>query len=209
MSDRASSEAQMRPLRRPALAVLGGCLLLAVLYLGWRASGLDSDQGAEGMPAPESEVASPTAEPTSTTLEPLRGPTLLANAGERGDSRDPTLGQPIATQPHLRVRVVAADKPVEGVSIGVWSTVEEVAEPTPAQLALAWLLHQDGVTTVIIGAKKMEQLEDNLKAIDVTFTAAELQQLDAVSQLPPEYPGWMYQMQGRDRKAQMEKWGVK
>ena len=78
-----------------------------------------------------------------------------------------------------------------------------------AQLALAWLLHQDGVTTVIIGAKKMEQLEDNLKAIDVTFTAAELQQLDAVSQLPPEYPGWMYQMQGRDRKAQMEKWGVK
>ena len=128
MSDRASSEAQMRPLRRPALAVLGGCLLLVVLYLGWRASGLDSDQGAEGMPAPESEVASPTAEPTSTTLEPLRGPTLLANAGERGDSRDPTPGQPIATQPHLRVRVVAADKPVEGVSIGVWSTVEEVAE---------------------------------------------------------------------------------
>jgi aryl-alcohol dehydrogenase-like predicted oxidoreductase len=70
-----------------------------------------------------------------------------------------------------------------------------------AQLALAWLLHQKAVTTVIIGAKRPDQLQDNLKAIDVTFTEDELKKLDAVSKLPAEYPGWMLERQGGDRKA--------
>jgi aryl-alcohol dehydrogenase-like predicted oxidoreductase len=69
-----------------------------------------------------------------------------------------------------------------------------------AQLALAWLLHQPVVTSVIIGANKPEQLEDNLKATEVTFTEAELEKLDAVSKLPSEYPGWMLDRQGGDRK---------
>jgi aryl-alcohol dehydrogenase-like predicted oxidoreductase len=70
-----------------------------------------------------------------------------------------------------------------------------------AQLALAWLLHQPAVTSVIIGAKKPEQLEDNLKAIDVQITAEELEKLNDVSKLQPEYPGWMLERQGQDRKA--------
>ncbi len=69
-----------------------------------------------------------------------------------------------------------------------------------AQLSLAWLLHQQVVSTVIIGAKKMEQLEDNLKAVEVTFTMDELQKLDEVSELSPEYPGWMVDFQSADRK---------
>ena len=69
-----------------------------------------------------------------------------------------------------------------------------------AALALAWLLHQKVVTSVIIGAKKMEQLDDNLKAVDVRFTPEELQQLDEVSKLAPEYPGWMLERTGGDRK---------
>lgn len=69
-----------------------------------------------------------------------------------------------------------------------------------AQLAIAWLLHQPVVTSVIIGAKKPEQLEDNLKAIDVNLTQEELQKLDEVSKLQPEYPGWMLERQGQDRK---------
>jgi len=69
-----------------------------------------------------------------------------------------------------------------------------------AQLALAWLLHQPAVSSVIIGAKKVEQLEDNLKAIDVQFTTEELQQLNEVSKLAPEYPGWMLERQGADRR---------
>ena len=69
-----------------------------------------------------------------------------------------------------------------------------------AQVALAWLLHQPVVSTVIIGAKKMEQLEDNIKAIDVTFTPEELVKLDEVSKLSSEYPQWMVERQGSDRK---------
>lgn len=68
-----------------------------------------------------------------------------------------------------------------------------------AQLALAWLLHQPVVTTVIIGAKKMDQLEDNLKAVDVQFSEDELKQLDDISKLTLEYPGWMIDFQGGDR----------
>ncbi len=69
-----------------------------------------------------------------------------------------------------------------------------------AQLALAWLLHQKVVTTVIIGAKKLDQLNDNLKATEVTFSPEELTKLDAVSKLPAEYPHWMLERQGGDRR---------
>jgi aryl-alcohol dehydrogenase-like predicted oxidoreductase len=69
------------------------------------------------------------------------------------------------------------------------------------QLALAWLLHQPVVTSIIIGANKMEQLEDNLKSISVSFTSEELQKLDEVSKLPAEYPGWMLEYTSGDRKA--------
>jgi aryl-alcohol dehydrogenase-like predicted oxidoreductase len=71
---------------------------------------------------------------------------------------------------------------------------------TVPQLALAWLLHQPAVTTVIIGAKSSTQLADNLKATEVTFTPEELQRIDAVSKLTPEYPAWMLERQGADRK---------
>lgn len=69
-----------------------------------------------------------------------------------------------------------------------------------AQLAIAWLLHQKPVTTVIIGAKKMDQLEDNLKAIEVHFSDEELGKIDAVSKLPQEYPGWMIERQSQDHR---------
>jgi len=71
---------------------------------------------------------------------------------------------------------------------------------TVPQLALAWLLHQPAVTTVIIGAKNSTQLSDNLKATEVKFTPEELQRIDAVSSLTPEYPAWMIERQGADRK---------
>jgi aryl-alcohol dehydrogenase-like predicted oxidoreductase len=70
-----------------------------------------------------------------------------------------------------------------------------------AQLALAWLLHQPAVTSVIIGANKMEQLEDNLSSVNVVFSSEDMQKLDEVSRLPPEYPGWMLDWTGKDRKG--------
>jgi aryl-alcohol dehydrogenase-like predicted oxidoreductase len=68
-----------------------------------------------------------------------------------------------------------------------------------AQIALAWLLAQPWVTTVIIGARTMEQLDDNIAASRVVLTAEELAALGDVSQLPKEYPGWMLATQGTYR----------
>lgn len=68
-----------------------------------------------------------------------------------------------------------------------------------AQIALSWLLHQQSVTSVIIGAKKPEQLIDNIAATSVVLTEDELQRLNAISALKTEYPQWMVERQGRDR----------
>ena len=72
-----------------------------------------------------------------------------------------------------------------------------------AQIALAWLLHQPQVTSVIVGARRPEQLADNLAAVQVTLSADELQALDRVSRLPAEYPGWMFERQGEIRRKQL------
>jgi aryl-alcohol dehydrogenase-like predicted oxidoreductase len=72
-----------------------------------------------------------------------------------------------------------------------------------AQIALAWLLHQPQVTSVIIGAKRPDQLTDNLAATNVRLSAEELARLDDVSRLPAEYPGWMFERQGEYRRKQM------
>ncbi len=76
-------------------------------------------------------------------------------------------------------------------------------EASVAQLALAWLLHQPRVTSVILGTKKIEQLNDNLGSVDVVFSAEELRSLDAVSKLPAEYPGWMLGFWSQARAMQL------
>ncbi|MBN2740241.1 MAG: aldo/keto reductase [Rhodobacteraceae bacterium] len=68
-----------------------------------------------------------------------------------------------------------------------------------AQIALAWLLHQDAVTSVIVGAKRVDQLTDNIAASEVKLSEAELKTLNDVSVLPAEYPGWMLERQGAYR----------
>ena len=61
---------------------------------------------------------------------------------------------------------------------------------TIPQVTLAWLLAQEAVTSVIIGAKRLSQLEDNLGAVAVELSSEDLRRLDDVSALPLEYPGW-------------------
>jgi aryl-alcohol dehydrogenase-like predicted oxidoreductase len=87
--------------------------------------------------------------------------------------------------------------------IATMRTMAEARGVSVAQIALAWLLHQPQVTSVIVGAKRVEQLADNLAATQVSFSAADLQALDAVSQLPAEYPGWMLARQGEYRRNQL------
>ena len=69
-----------------------------------------------------------------------------------------------------------------------------------AQVALAWLLHQPVVTSVIVGAKRVEQLQDNIRSTEVKLDADDLAALDAVTSLPAEYPGWMLERQSQYRK---------
>jgi aryl-alcohol dehydrogenase-like predicted oxidoreductase len=86
---------------------------------------------------------------------------------------------------------------------GVIDAMRPIAEAhgvSIAQIALAWLLHQPAVTSVIIGAKRAEQLTDNLAATAVELSEDELKALDAVSRLPSEYPGWMLERQGEYRR---------
>ena len=72
-----------------------------------------------------------------------------------------------------------------------------------ARVALAWLLHQPRVTSVIIGAKRSEQLADNIAAAQVVLSLEELQAIDSASGLSPEYPGWMLVRQGEFRRNQV------
>ncbi|SHF06822.1 Predicted oxidoreductase [Ruegeria intermedia] len=80
----------------------------------------------------------------------------------------------------------------------VVDTLREIAAAKGAsvpQIALAWLLHKPGVTSVIVGARREEQLVDNLGAADIALGNEEMAQLDAVSALAPEYPHFLPPMQ--------------
>jgi aryl-alcohol dehydrogenase-like predicted oxidoreductase len=77
---------------------------------------------------------------------------------------------------------------------GIVDAMRKVADGhgvSVAQIALAWVLAHDVVTSVIIGARKLEQLDDNLKAVDVTLSSEEVKALDEASRLTAEYPAWM------------------
>src|SRR6267378_1607363 len=76
---------------------------------------------------------------------------------------------------------------------------------SPARVSLAWLLAKPVVTSVIIGAKRLDQLQDNLTAVELKLTRDELRQLDEVSALAPEYPGWVLPIQGADRLKSVDR----
>ena len=59
-----------------------------------------------------------------------------------------------------------------------------------AAIALAWLLHRPVVSTVIVGAKRPEQLAQNLAASEIELTSEELAELESIGALDPEYPAW-------------------
>ncbi|HEX8958016.1 MAG TPA: aldo/keto reductase, partial [Burkholderiaceae bacterium] len=87
--------------------------------------------------------------------------------------------------------------------IDVMRGIAEAKKVSVAQIALAWLLHQSAVTTVIIGAKRVDQLDDNIAATKVRLSKEELALIDKASALPREYPGWMFERQGGYRLEQL------
>ena len=88
-----------------------------------------------------------------------------------------------------------------------WPIVDAMREiaaahdTTVARVALAWVLGQPWVTSVIIGARTDAQLQDNLAADALVLGPDERARLDALSALPPEYPGWMIERQAASRRA--------
>ena len=115
----------------------------------------------------------------------LSGKYKLGADGElEGEGRRAAFDFPVVDKPRA-MKVVEAMRPIaeaKGVSV--------------AGIALAWLLHQQVVSTVIVGAKRPEQLSENLAASEIELTADELATLADLSALPREYPGWMFDMQG-------------
>jgi aryl-alcohol dehydrogenase-like predicted oxidoreductase len=85
--------------------------------------------------------------------------------------------------------------------LDVMTPIAKAHNCSPARVALAWVLAKPFVTSVIIGAKRLEQLNDNIAAVDLKLTPEEIKKLDEVSALPPEYPGWMLPFQGANRLA--------
>lgn len=104
-------------------------------------------------------------------------------------------------------RTAMAFPPVEmDRAYNIIDVLQELAEQknvSVAQLAIAWLLHQPRVTSVLLGTKRLEQLNDNLGAVDIVFSEGELRSLDEVSRLPAEYPGWMLGMWSQARVQQL------
>ena len=122
---------------------------------------------------------------------PLAGGLLSGKFKEQASgpegARRTTFDFPPVDRPRA-FRVVEAMRPIataHGVSV--------------ARVALAWVLRQPAITSVIIGAKSQEQLADNLAAADLELADTELETLNEVSKPAPEYPGWMFDRQLADR----------
>ncbi|MBD0413801.1 aldo/keto reductase [Oryzicola mucosus] len=87
-----------------------------------------------------------------------------------------------------------------------WACVAEMREVAKkhdvsvATVALGYVLAKPFVMSVIIGASRLDQLEQNLAATGLDLDAEDIARLDKVSALPPEYPGWMLERQTAGRR---------
>jgi len=122
---------------------------------------------------------------------PLAGGLLAGRTGRDGKGPDGTRRATFDFPPIDKERAFRC--------VDAMRPIAEKHRVSVAQIALAWLLAKPWVSTVIIGARSMEQLEDNIAAASVTLDADDMRTLDDVSRLPQEYPGWMIDMQSANR----------
>jgi len=83
--------------------------------------------------------------------------------------------------------------------IDVLEEVGRAHNVSVAEIALAWVRLQHGITSTIIGAKNIQQLNDNIHSTEIVLTEDERKRLDDISALGKEYPGWMVERQAADR----------
>jgi aryl-alcohol dehydrogenase-like predicted oxidoreductase len=84
--------------------------------------------------------------------------------------------------------------------IDVIAEIGKQHNASAAAIALAWVRLQRGVTSTIIGAKRVDQLHDNIKSTEIELSAEDIKRIEEVSALPKEYPGWMVERQSQDRE---------
>lgn len=89
------------------------------------------------------------------------------------------------------------DDPRAYDAVEVLAKVAETQNASIAQVALSWLLHQPAVTSVLIGAKNMHQLQANLASAEVELLPEQLAELNAVTLPPVLYPQWMIERQNQ------------
>jgi aryl-alcohol dehydrogenase-like predicted oxidoreductase len=121
---------------------------------------------------------------------PLAGGFLSGKYGRDGSGegrRARMTAQPVPERGHDVVAVAQGIARARGASV--------------AQVALAWLRQQDGVTTTIVGATTQEQLDHNLDSGKLVLEHDELARLDHASALSPEYPQWMVPMRRGETMA--------
>ena len=121
-------------------------------------------------------------------------------AGGLLSGKTPRDGTPAEGDRRAQLDFPPVDRPRAFDCIDAMRPMAEARHVSVAQIALAWLLHQPVVTSVIIGAKRLDQLEDNIAATTIELSAAELETLDELSALPREYPGWMIETLGARKR---------
>ncbi|WP_075351385.1 aldo/keto reductase [Algoriphagus marinus] len=84
--------------------------------------------------------------------------------------------------------------------VDVMGEIAKAHSASIAQIALAWVRQQIGVTSTIIGAKTLDQLHANIASTEIQLTASDFAKIDEVSPLPIQYPGWMVERQSAYRK---------
>lgn len=135
---------------------------------------------------------------------PLAGGLLSGKFDRHDDEKGSTDGQSGSGHRRATFDFPPVDRSRAYDCIDTMRPIADAHRVSVAQIALAWLLHQPVVTSVIVGAKRLDQLDDNLAATKVALSADELATLDKVSQLPAEYPGWMLERQGAFRRKQLD-----
>jgi aryl-alcohol dehydrogenase-like predicted oxidoreductase len=83
----------------------------------------------------------------------------------------------------------------------------EAIGASPAQVALRWVMDQDGITCAILGARNLAQLDDNLGALDIKLDGGTWKVLDRASRLPLTYPAGIAIAMERRRQAHREQLG--
>lgn len=110
---------------------------------------------------------------------------MLTGKYSRGDLTASGVGD------STRKSVTVATGALTERNFDIADVVKEVAAElgrTPAQVGLAWTLQNPGVTAPVIGARTPAQLEDNLGALEVGFTAAQRERLDRASAIQLGFP---------------------